>query len=60
MRNVVKYLIPLAIFLVLAGFLAVGLHLDPRNVPSPLIGKPAPRSRCPSSASLAPSSLPPT
>ncbi len=42
MKSVVKYLLPLAIFLVLVGFLAVGLHLDPRNVPSPLIDKPAP------------------
>jgi len=33
---------PLAIFLVLVGFLAVGLKLDPREVPSPLVGKPAP------------------
>ncbi len=37
-----KFLIPLAVFLVLAGFLAVGLNLNPREVPSPLIGKPAP------------------
>jgi len=37
-----KYLVPLALFLVLAGFLAVGLNLNPREVPSPLIGKPAP------------------
>jgi cytochrome c biogenesis protein CcmG, thiol:disulfide interchange protein DsbE len=37
-----KYLIPLAIFVVLAGFLAVGLKLNPREVPSPLVGKPAP------------------
>ncbi len=37
-----KYLVPLALFLVLAGFLAVGLQRDPREVPSPLIGKPAP------------------
>ncbi len=37
-----KFLIPLAIFLVLVGFLAVGLGLDPRKVPSPLIDKPAP------------------
>ncbi len=37
-----KFLIPLVIFLLLAGFLAVGLKLDPRRVPSPLIGKPAP------------------
>jgi cytochrome c biogenesis protein CcmG/thiol:disulfide interchange protein DsbE len=37
-----KYLIPLAIFAVLVGFLAAGLKLNPREVPSPLIGKPAP------------------
>jgi cytochrome c biogenesis protein CcmG/thiol:disulfide interchange protein DsbE len=37
-----RFIIPLAIFLVLVGFLAVGLKLDPRAVPSPLINKPAP------------------
>ena len=37
-----RFLIPLALFLVLVGFLARGLVLDPREVPSPLIGKPAP------------------
>jgi cytochrome c biogenesis protein CcmG/thiol:disulfide interchange protein DsbE len=37
-----RYLLALVIFLVLAGFLAVGLNKDPREVPSPLIGKPAP------------------
>jgi cytochrome c biogenesis protein CcmG/thiol:disulfide interchange protein DsbE len=37
-----RFLIPLAIFLVLVAFLAVGLKLDPREVPSPLIDKPAP------------------
>jgi cytochrome c biogenesis protein CcmG, thiol:disulfide interchange protein DsbE len=42
-----KFLIPLALFLVLAGFLAVGLKLDPREVPSPLIGKPAPEFALP-------------
>ena len=36
------FLLPLAVFAVLVGFLAVGLTLDPREVPSPLIGKPAP------------------
>ncbi len=40
-----RYLIPLGIFLALAGFLAVGLTLNPREVPSPLIGKPAPAFR---------------
>ena len=37
-----RFLIPLAVFLLLVGFLAAGLRLDPREVPSPLIGKPAP------------------
>lgn len=35
-------LIPLALFIVLAVFLAIGLNRDPREVPSPLVGKPAP------------------
>ena len=37
-----KFLIPLICFLVLAAFLAKGLYLDPREVPSPLIDKSAP------------------
>ena len=37
-----RFIVPLALFLVLAGFLAAGLKLDPREVPSPLIGKTAP------------------
>lgn len=37
-----KFLIPLALFLGLAVFLAIGLTRDPRAVPSPLIDKPAP------------------
>jgi cytochrome c biogenesis protein CcmG/thiol:disulfide interchange protein DsbE len=40
--KVLKFLIPLVIFAALAGFLFKGLYLDPREVPSPLIGKPAP------------------
>jgi len=32
----------LGIFVALVALLAVGLRLDPREVPSPLIGKPAP------------------
>ena len=35
-------LIPLGIFVVLAIFLAIGLTRDPREIPSPLIDKPAP------------------
>jgi cytochrome c biogenesis protein CcmG/thiol:disulfide interchange protein DsbE len=37
------FLIPLAAFLALTVVLAVGLKLDPREVPSPLIDKPAPK-----------------
>ena len=42
-----RYLLPLVIFLVLAGFLAVGLNKDPREVPSPLVNKPAPAFKLP-------------
>ena len=37
-----RFLVPLGIFAALVAFLAVGLGLNPREVPSPLIGKPAP------------------
>jgi len=37
-----RYILPLFGFLVLVGFLAVGLKLDPKEIPSPLINKPAP------------------
>lgn len=37
-----RFIWPFIVFVVLAGFLYVGLNLDPREVPSPLIGKPAP------------------
>ena len=37
-----RFLLPLSIFIVLAGFLAYGLQLNPREVPSPLIDKVAP------------------
>jgi cytochrome c biogenesis protein CcmG/thiol:disulfide interchange protein DsbE len=42
MKKSLRFLIPLGVFLVMAGFLAKGLKLDPREVPSPLINKPAP------------------
>ena len=42
-----RFLLPLGLFLVLAFFLAVGLKLDPREVPSPLVGKPAPGFQAP-------------
>ena len=37
-----RYLLPLVGFMILAAFLLVGLTLNPRQVPSPLIDKPAP------------------
>jgi cytochrome c biogenesis protein CcmG/thiol:disulfide interchange protein DsbE len=37
-----RYIIPLAVFVILVAFLAIGLGHDPREVPSPLINKPAP------------------
>jgi cytochrome c biogenesis protein CcmG/thiol:disulfide interchange protein DsbE len=37
-----KFLVPLGLFLVLVGFLYAGLGLNPREVPSPLIDRPAP------------------
>ena len=37
-----RWSIPLAVFVLLVAFLWVGLGRDPREVPSPLIGKPAP------------------
>ncbi len=42
-----RFLIPLAIFAVLVVFLGVGLTLNPREVPSPLINKPAPAFQLP-------------
>ena len=35
-------LIPLVIFVALLAILGIGLNLDPREIPSPFIGKPAP------------------
>ncbi len=37
-----RYVVPLLVFMVLIGFLGVGLKLKPRELPSPFIGKPAP------------------
>jgi cytochrome c biogenesis protein CcmG/thiol:disulfide interchange protein DsbE len=37
-----RFAIPLAVFAVIVAFLFVGLGLNPREVPSPFIGKPAP------------------
>jgi cytochrome c biogenesis protein CcmG/thiol:disulfide interchange protein DsbE len=37
-----RFAIPLALFIVLVAFLAIGLGHDPRELPSPLINRPAP------------------
>ena len=37
-----RLLVPLILFILLVAFLAIGLNRDPHEVPSPLIGKPAP------------------
>ena len=37
-----RLIVPLVVFLVIVAFLWAGLSRDPREVPSPLIGKPAP------------------
>jgi cytochrome c biogenesis protein CcmG/thiol:disulfide interchange protein DsbE len=56
-----RFLLPFGIFLVLAAFLWIGLGLNPREVPSPLIDKPAPNFRLPQlhepAVSLAPQDL---
>jgi cytochrome c biogenesis protein CcmG/thiol:disulfide interchange protein DsbE len=42
-----KFIIPLILFVVLAVFLAAGLKLNPRDIPSPFINKPAPSFSAP-------------
>ncbi|MCC6195394.1 MAG: DsbE family thiol:disulfide interchange protein [Burkholderiales bacterium] len=42
-----RLLLPLAVFIVIVVFLWQGLSRDPREVPSPLIGKPAPAFELP-------------
>ena len=49
-----KFLLPLIGFAALVVFLAVGLKRDPREIPSPLIGKPAPDFSLPTLAGDAP------
>ena len=45
-----RFILPLGVFLLLALFLALGLKLDPREVPSPLVDKPAPSFAAPALA----------
>ena len=44
---VLRYIIPLVLFISLVVVLAVGLKRDPRLVPSPFIGRPAPELNLP-------------
>lgn len=45
-----RYTVPIVAFLVIAVFLYRGLNLNPRYIPSPLVGKPAPEFSLPSLA----------
>lgn len=38
----IRAILPITVFIILAGFLYIGLYKDPSLVPSPLIGKPVP------------------
>ncbi|OJU89892.1 MAG: thiol:disulfide interchange protein [Burkholderiales bacterium 66-5] len=42
-----KGVVPLAVFLVLVAFLGIGLTLNPRELPSPLVDKPLPQFSLP-------------
>ena len=46
-----RYAIPLGVFIILVALLAIGLRLDPRYIPSPLIDKPLPHFELPDLAS---------
>jgi len=56
-----RFLIPFGIFIALVVFFAVGLEHDPREIPSPLINKPAPAFKLPqlhdATQSFAPSKM---
>ena len=43
-----RFLVPIGVFLALVVVLAIGLTKDPRELPSPYIGKPAPEVELPS------------
>lgn len=45
--RILKFSLPLILFIVLVGFLGRGLMLDPKAVPSPLINKAAPEFALP-------------
>ncbi len=48
MNRYLRYSIPLVIFAVIAAFLFKGLGMNPREIPSPLIGKSVPAFSLPS------------
>ena len=50
----IRYLLPLGVFIALVALLGVGLGLNPREVPSPLLGKPLPEFRLQCSRARAP------
>lgn len=56
-----RYFIPLGVFVVMLAFLGLGLTLKPRELPSPLLDKPAPAFRLPTldapAATLSPAEL---
>jgi len=47
MKRTLYFLVPLLAFIALTAFFLRGLSLDPREIPSPLIGKPAPAFQTP-------------
>lgn len=47
MNRTLKALVPLALFIGIAAFLFKGLGMNPREIPSPLIGKPLPQFELP-------------
>lgn len=47
MGKTLKFLIPLGLFIGIAAFLFKGLGMNPREIPSPLIGKPLPAFELP-------------
>ena len=46
-KTLLQRFTPLIIFVLLVIVLAIGLTLNPREVPSPLVGKPAPEFELP-------------
>jgi len=49
-QSVAKFAIPIGLFIILGLLLGYGLKLDPRKIPSPLIGKPLPSYTLPTVA----------